>query len=100
LSFLSWPEVTEAHEEIWATNSIGAYEAPYLDFEVQELPEITKERVKRTKDTRLSTGENPVKLLKHPDGFVLQCTGCEALSTVTPFRWKALESTVECSCLW
>ncbi|HIG26233.1 MAG TPA: DEAD/DEAH box helicase [Acidimicrobiia bacterium] len=100
LSFLSWPEVTESHEEIWATNSIGAYEAPYLDFKVQELPEITKERAKRTKDTRLSTGENPVRLLKHPDGFVLQCTGCEALSDVTPFRWKALEATVECSCLW
>ena len=54
----------------------------------------------KAEKTRLSTGENPVTVVNLGDGFVLQCTGCGAFSDPTPFRWKALESTVECSCLW
>ena len=42
----------------------------------------------------------PGQLFETDAGYVLQCTGCGALSELTPFRWKALESVVECSCLW
>ena len=100
LSYLPWNEITDRHREVWENPPVTTTTPPYLDFDVPVLPEITKERVSPAKATRLSTGENPVKLYETEGGFVLQCTGCDALSEVTPFRWKALESVVECSCLW
>ena len=100
LSYLSWEQVTERHEEVWRDPPVTTITPPYLEFETPLLPEISKEKKTRAKSERLSTGENPVKLFETDGGYILQCTGCGALSELTPFRWKALESVVECSCLW
>ena len=100
LSYLSWPEVTPEHEEIWTADHIEIPVPAYLDFEIQELPQIEKQKTSPTKAAYLSTGENPVVLVETEEGFALQCTGCGVSSEFTPFRWKALDSTVECICLW
>ena len=100
LSYLSWAQTTERHEEVWENPPVTTITPPYLEFDTPLLPEITKEKKTRAKSERLSTGENPVKLFETDGGYILQCTGCGALSELTPFRWKALESVVECSCLW
>jgi|TARA_B100001559_G_scaffold1632_1_gene1409 RNA polymerase primary sigma factor len=100
LSYLSWDKDTERHKEVWDNPPVSTITPPYLEFDTPLLPEISKEKKTRAKSERLSTGENPVQLFETDGGYVLQCTGCEALSELTPFRWKALESVVECSCLW
>lgn len=100
LNFLAWSDRTEDHAEAWDLNIDNNSTPPYLEFQVPELPEVGKKRVQKAKAARLSTGEQPVTLNKRADGFALQCTGCGATSEPTPFRWKALEATVECSCLW
>ena len=73
---------------------------PYLEFQTPELPALGVERVSKSKAALLSTGEQPVALIKRLEGFALQCTGCGAMSEPTQFRWKALDATVECNCLW
>ena len=100
LNFLGWPEVTDAHEEAWTTPLSVAPDPAYLDFDVLELPEIARQKTSPKKEARLSTGEQPVTMSKVDGNFLLRCTGCGAASEPTPFRWKALEATVECSCLW
>ncbi|MFQ3315377.1 MAG: RNA polymerase primary sigma factor [Candidatus Poriferisodalaceae bacterium] len=102
LSFLGWSEETEDHREIWENDPVRSDVSDdlYLDFEVLQLPQIAREKVSPKKAARLSTGEQPVAMSKVDGNFVLRCTGCGATSEPTPFRWKALEATVECSCLW
>ncbi len=100
LNFLAWDDLTKAHDDAWDSDPVDNTAPPYLDFEVPELPALGVKRVPKAKAARLSTGEQPVTLIKRPDGFVLQCTGCSAMSEPTPFRWKALDATVECGCLW
>ena len=100
LSFLGWSEATDAHREAWDTPPSLTPDPLYLDFDVLELPEIMRQKVSPKKEARLSTGEQPVTMSKVDGNFVLRCTGCGAASEPTPFRWKALEATVECSCLW
>ena len=100
LSFLGWSEETDDHTEAWKNDPSTVAEPLYLDFEVLDLPEITRQKVSPKKEARLSTGEQPVTMGKVGRDFVLRCTGCGAASEPTPFRWKALEATVECSCLW
>ena len=100
LHFLAWHERTNDHAEAWDLDLGDGATPPYLEFQTPELPALGVKRVPKAKTARLSTGEQPVALLKRPDGFTLQCTGCGALSEPTPFRWKALDATVECNCLW
>ena len=100
LNFLAWYERTKDHAEAWDLDSGDSAALPYLEFQTPELPALGVERVSKSKAALLSTGEQPVTLIKRFDGFALQCTGCGAMSEPTRFRWKALDATVECSCLW
>jgi len=100
LTFLTWESITDAHIRIWDSDPVKTNDPPYLDFDLPELPKLSEQRVPRAKPARLSTGEQPVSVVKGPEGFALKCTGCGALSEAVPFRWKALEATVACSCLW
>ena len=100
LNFLAWHERTKDHAEAWDLNLGDSAALPYLEFQTPELPALGVERVSKSKAALLSTGEQPVALIKRFEGFALQCTGCGAMSEPTRFRWKALDATVECSCLW
>ena len=100
LNFLTWHERTKDHAEAWDFDPGDSSTLPYLEFQTPELPALGVERVSKSKAALLSTGEQPVALIKRLEGFALQCTGCGAMSEPTQFRWKALEATVECNCLW
>ena len=100
LNFLTWHERTKDHAEAWDFDPDDSSTLPYLEFQTPELPALGVERVSKSKAALLSTGEQPVALIKRFDGFALQCTGCGAMSEPTQFRWKALDATVECNCLW
>ena len=100
LNFLAWREKTKDHAGAWDLDPGSVAAPPYLEFEMPELPALGEKRVSKSKAARLSTGEQPVTLVKRSEGFALQCTGCGAMSEPSPFRWKALDATVECSCLW
>ena len=100
LNFLAWPEKTKDHAGAWDLDLGSGATPPYLEFQMPELPALGEKRVSKSKAARLSTGEQPVTLIKRSEGFALQCTGCGAMSEPSPFRWKALDATVECSCLW
>ena len=99
-NFLAWHERTKDHAEAWDFDLGDGAAPPYLEFQTPELPALGVERVSKSKAALLSTGEQPVALIKRFEGFALQCTGCGAMSEPTRFRWKALDATVECSCLW
>ena len=100
LNFLAWHEKTKDHAGAWDLDLGSGATPPYLEFQMPELPALGEKRVSKSKAARLSTGEQPVTLIKRSEGFALQCTGCGAMSEPSPFRWKALDATVECSCLW
>lgn len=100
LNFLAWHEKTKDHAGAWDLDLGSVAAPPYLEFQMPELPALGEKRVSKSKAARLSTGEQPVTLVKRSEGFALQCTGCGAMSEPSPFRWKALDATVECSCLW
>ena len=100
LNFLAWHERTKDHAEAEDFDLGDGAAPPYLEFQTPELPALGVQRVSKSKAALLSTGEQPVTLLKRSEGFALQCTGCGAMSEPTRFRWKALDATVECSCLW
>ena len=70
---------------------------PYRELDLTNLPEILQPK-KRKKDKKLSTGEAPLRMVAAAGGFALQCLGCGTTSEVTPFKWKALEQTVQCGC--
>jgi superfamily II DNA or RNA helicase len=71
--------------------------APYLETIVAIEPEIRTPRVTKPKP-RLSTGQSPVVAEQVDEQWVLRCTGCGAASTPSPYRWQALEQTVDCVC--
>ena len=100
LNFLPWHQRTKDHAEAWDFDPGDSATLPYLEFQTPELPALGVERVSKSKAALLSTGEQPVTLIKRLEGFALQCTGCGAMSEPTQFRWKALDATVECNCLW
>ena len=100
LNFLTWHQRTKDHAEAWDFDPGDSATLPYLEFQTPELPALGVERVSKSKAALLSTGEQPVALVKRLEGFALQCTGCGAMSEPTQFRWKALDATVECNCLW
>ena len=100
LSFIGWGKMTDVHKEVWENPPKIELSVDYLEFDVLDLPEIVKQKVSPKQEARLSTGEQPVTMQKIGGNFVLRCTGCGATSEPTPFRWKALEEKVECSCLW
>ena len=71
--------------------------APYLETIVAFEPEIRTPRVTKPKP-RLSTGQSPVVAEQVDEQWVLRCTGCGAASAPSPYRWQALEQTVDCVC--
>ncbi len=70
----------------------------YLAIEAPELPDIAKPKVVKKKP-RLSTGEHPVTLQRQGKEWVLRCTGCGVASEARPFKWQALDDTVDCQCV-
>ncbi len=98
LSYLEWSDTTTIHLEAWA-NDPAPTSAPdeYLELDLVELPEVSSPK-KTKKPKRLSTGEQPMAVIATEGAFLLQCTGCGATSEPTPFRWQALDQTVECLC--
>jgi RNA polymerase primary sigma factor len=68
---------------------------PYLEFEEPELPRITKPR---QKPKVMSTGTVPLEIARVGDGWRISCTGCGEASPLVPFRWQALQQTVDCRC--
>ncbi len=99
LSYLAWAEVTPLHTEVWNRYAneppVEVEQIEYLEVEKLEAPEIEKPKPKKK---RLSTGELPVILAKVEGGFVVKCSGCGAASEPTPYKWQALDQTVECDC--
>jgi RNA polymerase primary sigma factor len=70
-------------------------DAPYLDIELPELPEIATPTVK---PKRLSTGQAPLAITQTASGWRIHCTGCGESSPFVQFRWQALEESVTCRC--
>ncbi len=78
--------------------SLSDERRPYRELDLTNLPEILQPR-KRKKERRLSTGEAPLRMVSGNGGYALECLGCGTQSEVTPFKWKAMEQTVECTCV-
>lgn len=97
LSYLEWDVLTAQHHDAWRADPAPSPidNDQYLDFDRIELPEIKKPK---KKPKRLSTGEKPMTVVATEGAFLLQCTGCGAISDPTPFRWQALDQTVSCLC--
>jgi hypothetical protein len=99
LSYLAWAEVTPLHAAVWSRYAneppVAVEQIEYLEVEKLEAPEIEKPKPKKK---RLSTGELPVILAKVEGGFVVKCSGCGAASEPKPYKWQALDETVECDC--
>ena len=96
LNYLPWDRSTWLHQWIWDRYPNEEIPEPeYLEIEVTEMPVIGKAKPKKH---RLSTGQQPVGLVKVPGGWATRCFGCGATSTPSEFKWQALERTVECSC--
>ncbi len=70
-------------------------DAPYLEVQVVELPEIA---APRAKPKRLSTGEAPLEIARVGDEWRISCTGCGETSAPVKFRWQVLDQTVDCRC--
>jgi superfamily II DNA or RNA helicase len=70
-------------------------DAPYLEVELAELPEIAAPKVK---PKRLSTGHAPLEIARIGSAWRVSCTGCGEASPPVQFRWQALEETVVCRC--
>ena len=70
-------------------------DAPYLEQDLIDLPEISQPRVEPRK---LSTGSAPLEIVTNGAAWSLSCTGCGATSEWVEFRWKALDQTVGCRC--
>ncbi|NNE73287.1 MAG: DEAD/DEAH box helicase [Acidimicrobiales bacterium] len=100
LSYLQWTEVTPLHKAIWAKYAdeppVSPEEVEYLELQQAALPAISKEKPKKK---TLSTGENPVALVAVGKEWVMRCTGCGATSDPTPYKFQALDLTVECVCV-
>jgi hypothetical protein len=70
-------------------------DAPYLEVELAELPEIAAPKVK---PRRLSTGQAPLEIARFGAEWRISCTGCGEASPPVQFRWQALEQSVVCRC--
>ena len=70
-------------------------DAPYLEIELAELPEIAKPMVK---PKRLSTGQAPLEIARVGASWRISCTGCGETSPPVQFRWQALDQSVVCRC--
>ena len=70
-------------------------DAPYLEVELAELPQIAKPRVK---PKRLSTGQAPLEIARIGSAWRISCTGCGEASPLVQFRWQALDQSVVCRC--
>ena len=96
LSYLEWKRPTWLHKSVWDEYAdVPVEEVEYLEIEAPVMPEIAK--AKPTKK-RLSTGESPVQMVAIGDGWGVRCVGCGVTSDATPFKWQALDQTVECEC--
>jgi superfamily II DNA or RNA helicase len=70
-------------------------DAPYLDIEMAELPEIAKPRVE---PKRLSTGQAALEISQIGDAWRIRCIGCGEASDPVQFRWQVFDQTVVCRC--
>jgi len=70
----------------------------YLEVAEPIEPTVRTPRVKKPPKPRLSTGERPVVVEAVGKEWVLRCTGCGTVSEPTPYRWQALDRTVDCTC--
>ena len=70
-------------------------EAPYLEVELPDLPQISKPMVK---PKQLSTGQAPLEIARVGAAWRISCTGCGESSPPVQFRWQALEQSVVCRC--
>ncbi len=96
LNYLPWDRTTWLHDRIREVPfSAEKPEAEYLEIEVAELPTIGKAKAKQH---RLSTGQQPVGLVRVEGGWAVRCFGCGATSPPSEFKWQALDRTVQCSC--
>ncbi|MCU1483536.1 MAG: repair helicase, partial [Actinomycetia bacterium] len=71
------------------------HDAPYLEVELAQLPEIAEPKVK---PKRLSTGHAPLEIARTGSAWRISCTGCGEASPLVQFRWQALEESVVCRC--
>ena len=69
--------------------------APYLELELANLPQIAKRRVE---PKRLSTGQAPLEIARIGSAWRISCTGCGEASPLVQFRWQVLDQTVACRC--
>jgi superfamily II DNA or RNA helicase len=69
--------------------------APYLEPELDELPEISQPKVE---PRRLSTGQAPLEISAVGSAWQMSCTGCGETSPLVRFRWQVLDQTVACRC--
>ncbi len=99
LSYLHWESVTPLHEKVWSRFAdeppVETDEFDYLEVDKLETPKIEKPK---PKPKRLSTGELPVMLAQVGKEWVVKCSGCGTASAPTPYKWQALDQTVECDC--
>lgn len=70
-------------------------DAPYLELELANLPQIAKPRVE---PKRLSTGQAPLEIARIGSAWRISCTGCGEASPLVQFRWQVLDQTVACRC--
>ena len=70
-------------------------DAPYLELELIDLPEITRPKVE---PKRLSTGQAPLEITKQGTTWHMRCTGCGECSAPVRFRWQVMDETVACRC--
>jgi superfamily II DNA or RNA helicase len=99
LSFGNWRPSDPARDDVLraleARLPKPAPDAPYLELELSNLPEIAKPRVE---PKRLSTGQAPLEIARVGSGWRISCTGCGEASPSVEFRWQVLDQTVACRC--
>jgi hypothetical protein len=89
------PEREAALRELGARLPRPAPDAPYLELELANLPNIAKPRVE---PKRLSTGQAPLEIARIGSAWRISCTGCGEASPLVQFRWQVLDQTVACRC--
>ena len=85
------PRHQRALEELDVRLPRPEHDAPYLEVELAELPEIAEPKVK---PKRLSTGHAPLEIARIGSAWRISCTGCGEASALVQFRWQALEESV------
>lgn len=90
-----WALGPEELEALEARLPAPAAEAPYLEIELPDLPEIATPTVK---PKQLSTGQAPLEIARIGSAWKISCTGCGESSPLVQFRWQALEQSVVCRC--